>query len=215
LLRAIRPRAGLGGDAPRRAAPGADAVTELPATLPGIDMADGLRRVGGNARLYRDLLARLGTDFSDAAARIDALLARGQREEAMRIAHSLKGVAGNVGARELSAAAGVVEAACARGSDAERALTSRALAGLLQEVIQGLTALGVRPSVAVEAPALTVSQLPADLRAQLSAAAASADIDRLGELLNVVSEHDAALAAQLGRLIDNFDYEELQRRLES
>jgi hypothetical protein len=53
-----------------------------------------------------------------------------------------------------------------------------------------------------------------ELRQELARAAASADIDRVYQLLERVSEVDPGLGVSLRRLIDNFEYEELQRRLE-
>jgi two-component system sensor histidine kinase/response regulator len=213
LAKAIVPRAGIGKDAVPAAPRPAAGQVALPSSLPGIDMEDGLRRVGGNTRLYRDLLIRLAKDFGDATGQVQRLIAGGDLAAAARIAHSLKGVAGNVGARELSAAAAAVEAACAPESRADRGPLLRALESPLRTVVEGLEVLQDsvgRPAAAAAGP---VSQLPQELVDQMRSAAASADIDRLGQLLEQVATHDAALAAALRGLIDNFEIEELQRRL--
>jgi two-component system sensor histidine kinase/response regulator len=216
LSKAIERRPGIGKDAgvvaPAAAAP-SDQVA-LPAALPGIDIEDGLRRVGGNSRLYRDLLIRVVRDFGTAAAELERSLAAGDLTVTGRLAHSLKGVAGNVGARALSAAAGAVEAACAPDSTADRLRLVKEVEGPLRTVIDGLSVLQAPVDLsAAQAIAGPVSQLPAELIAQMQAAAASADIDRLGQLVEQVATHDAALAAALRELVENFDIEELQRRL--
>ena len=216
LAKAIRPRQGIGKDAaPTPAArPAAAEAVSLPAELPGIDIADGLGRIGGNARLYRDILKRLASDFADASDRFAQLLADNDLDGAKRLAHSLKGVAANVGAKDLSQVAAAAEAACARGSAPDRVAAAQALGAPLRVVIDGLTASGLAPvAAAVEGSGKTLSDLPAALRARLRQAAAAADIDGLSDLMQQVTEHDAALAARLGRLIDNFDYDALQQQL--
>ena len=77
----------------------------------GVDAADGLRRVGGNRRLYRDLLRQFAHKQSDAAARVAAALHKKDSGAAERIAHSVKGVAGNLGVRGLYDLAGNLEKA--------------------------------------------------------------------------------------------------------
>jgi len=217
LSRAIRPRPGIGKHAAVVVpAPGPANHPTLPAELPGIDVDDGLRRLGGNTRLYRDILVRLATDFADAVAAMEQLVAAGDLAGASRLAHSLKGVAGNVGARQLAAAAAEAEASCAPQSGVDCLPVVRAIEEPLRVVVNGLAVLR-RQSDASAAPAAaagSVAQLPAALQQQLHAAAASADIDRLGELVEQVAAHDAALATELRRLIDNFEYEALQQRLD-
>jgi two-component system sensor histidine kinase/response regulator len=214
LAKAVQPRPGIGRDAAPiiRPAPPGEAVT-LPAELPGIDREDGLRRIGGNTSLYRDILVRLATDFGGAAEQMERLLADGQLDGAARLAHSLKGIAGNIGAKALSAAAAQAEAACMTGSEAERVAAARAMAAPLRIVVDGLA--GLKPAAAPPASrGGAVSDLPAALRENLSRAASSADIDRLYELLAQVTAHDAPLAAELRRLVDDFEYEALQKRLD-
>jgi PAS domain S-box-containing protein len=215
LARVIVPRSGIGQDAAHAAAAPAasQAATDLPATLPGIDLEDGLGRLGGNARLYRDILARLAGDFGQAVSQMRQLLTAADVAGAGRIAHSLKGVAANVGARDLSAASAAVETACMRGSETERDAAIRALEQPLQIVMEGLTPLTATRTV-VTADAGAMSNVPEALRNQLRQAAAAADIDVLTALLDEVSTHDPALAQTLRALVDNFEYEALQRRLD-
>ena len=68
----------------------------------GLDTADGLLRVGGNRKLYLKLLRQFVDDERDAAVRIRERLAAGDHATAERMAHTVKGVAGNLGARERS-----------------------------------------------------------------------------------------------------------------
>ena len=47
--------------------------------IAGINLADGLKRVAGNRRLYRDLLGQFAAKQSDAAAQISAALKSGDQ----------------------------------------------------------------------------------------------------------------------------------------
>jgi two-component system sensor histidine kinase/response regulator len=85
----------------------------LSATIPGIDTSAGIARTGGNATLYVELLRKLRHDYADAASQIKAALESGETERARRLAHSVKGVCGNVGALEPEALASQLEASLA------------------------------------------------------------------------------------------------------
>ena len=79
--------------------------------IPGIDTAAGLARVGKNAALYERLLLKFRDGQSNVVPEIRVALRDGDMESATRLAHSLKGVAGNIGAQELSYRAGAIESA--------------------------------------------------------------------------------------------------------
>ena len=84
--------------------------------IAGINVTDGLRRVAGNRRLYRDLLMQFATK-SDPAAEISAALKSGDTKLAERLAHTVKGVAGNIGITEVHSAAQRLEKAIREGHD--------------------------------------------------------------------------------------------------
>lgn len=90
---------------------------EIP-PIPGIDTLSGLRRVVGNKSLYLDLLKRYAEGQRDAPHNAREALEKGDRTLAERIAHTLKGVSGNIGATDAQAAAAAVEAAIADGKGA-------------------------------------------------------------------------------------------------
>lgn len=75
----------------------------LPKFLPGIDMQQGLKNVVGNMQLLRDLLLKFRDSFSDAEARLDALLQAGDVDSALQLLHGMKGVAANLAMPELRA----------------------------------------------------------------------------------------------------------------
>ncbi|WP_260738269.1 response regulator [Tunturiibacter lichenicola] len=90
--------------------------------ISGVNTADGLKRVAGNRRLYRDLLAQFSAKEDDAAARISTALKGGDIKLAERIAHTVKGVAGNIGMTEVQAVAQRLEKALREGDGTVDAL---------------------------------------------------------------------------------------------
>ncbi|MCP4701116.1 MAG: transporter substrate-binding domain-containing protein [Gammaproteobacteria bacterium] len=90
----------------------------LPDKLPGIDVESALKRLNGNKKLLKKLLKEFQRDYLHAAHEIRAALAQKDSvreirtmpepknsEKARRLVHTLKGVAGNLSARELQDAA--------------------------------------------------------------------------------------------------------------
>ena len=75
----------------------------------------------------------------------------GRPGDAARLAHTLKGVAGNIGARRIAAAAKVLEEACGEGGDAQRRI--RALDGVEDALAPTLAAIERWRREAVHAPA--------------------------------------------------------------
>ena len=125
--------------APSQAAPSggaaetSEAADALPAALPGIDVAAGLRLVAGRPDLYRRMAGRLCARYRDGLDPLRDLLDRGEpAEEAQRWAHSLKSVAATLGAGTLSEAAQAVESALAEGGDPAPDLLDRLEAALAE-----------------------------------------------------------------------------------
>jgi two-component system, sensor histidine kinase and response regulator len=81
----------------------------VPVGIEGLDTEAGLARVLGKRPLYLALLERFRTGHRDFAPQLRAALARGDRAGAQRQAHTLKAVAGNVGALPVQALAGALE----------------------------------------------------------------------------------------------------------
>jgi two-component system sensor histidine kinase/response regulator len=126
---------------PAPAAPAlADGGPELPA-LDGFDVAEGVRRVGGDRALYRRLLLQFREHSGGAADDIRDALAAGDRVRAKAGAHTLKGVAGTLSARELQAAAQALESALRRGA----ASFEGELAALVAAHARVMAALGGLP----------------------------------------------------------------------
>jgi CheY-like chemotaxis protein/HPt (histidine-containing phosphotransfer) domain-containing protein len=89
----------------------------LPSELPGISIASGLGRVGGNKQLYAKLLCKFRAGQENAVEEIMAALQSGDRETAGRLAHTVKGVSGNLGAESVYRAAAELEKAIKEGKE--------------------------------------------------------------------------------------------------
>jgi CheY-like chemotaxis protein len=83
----------------------------VPPQIGGVDVAAGLQRIAGNKRLYRDLLAQFAARHEFTGNKIKEALESGDHNQAERHAHSLKGVAGNLGINQIFVLAGDLESA--------------------------------------------------------------------------------------------------------
>ncbi len=109
VARFYKPAAGvLPAATPSPAPVPADGAPELP-HIEGLDTKDGLTRVAGNRKLYLKLLRQFAEQQGPWAGQIRSALVQGDIALAERLAHTLKGVAGNIGAKPVQAAAGVLE----------------------------------------------------------------------------------------------------------
>ncbi len=89
--------------------------------VPGLDISDGLTRLGGDWDLYLDVLKDYCDLYRDFLPEIKDLIAKKKLKTTRRKAHALKGAAGNVSAHKLISAARRLEIACA-DQDAREAL---------------------------------------------------------------------------------------------
>jgi signal transduction histidine kinase/DNA-binding response OmpR family regulator/HPt (histidine-containing phosphotransfer) domain-containing protein len=120
MVRWIRgsPRAGTGAvpaPAPTMAAatPPASSV-DLP-RVAGLDTKLGLSRMMGKKPLYLRMLRRYVESQKDTGVQIRSALAANDRSTAERLAHTLKGVSGNIGASDLQSLADALEDAMRQG----------------------------------------------------------------------------------------------------
>jgi CheY-like chemotaxis protein len=104
--------------APAEAAPASvppAAVATLP-DLPGVKVELSVRRIGGNVDLYYSLLGKFRENQKDVAAKIRETLLAGDATTAERLAHTLRGSAGTLGAELLQSLAGQLENSIRNGS---------------------------------------------------------------------------------------------------
>ncbi len=106
--------------------------------MDGIDIEDGLRRLSGNKKLYHNILMKFHESHADDMKKLDSALANDDMELAQHIAHTVRGVAGNVGAKALFKAAEACENLIKKGKriDGEKTLMQLELDRVLNSVKQ-------------------------------------------------------------------------------
>jgi CheY-like chemotaxis protein len=126
------------------------AIPALPAalgTIPDLDVERGLKVLNGHTTAYLRLLRQFSTDHAHDVTLLREHMSRGERKAAMRVAHTLKGSAGNLGATVVLSTATELEMAIKDGGDATAIET---LANPLDAELQRLTTaiLAVQPEEA-------------------------------------------------------------------
>src|SRR5262245_35464162 len=198
-----------GADGSSESAPSATAMNADVPAVEGLDTADGLLRVAGNKSLYAKLLRQFTDQQAAAGARIAEALHAGDHATAERLAHTVKGVAGNLGAGPVHRSASALEQAIASGSDAKGIEALRqGLASDLDGLIGGLrVALGIETApapVPAAAPvdAETLKAIVIEMRKQLG------DFDPAAA--DVLERHRSAFRA----LLRDDDFAAFERHIE-
>jgi signal transduction histidine kinase/DNA-binding response OmpR family regulator/HPt (histidine-containing phosphotransfer) domain-containing protein/HAMP domain-containing protein len=115
-------------------------VDELPA-IPGLDTTDGLSRVAGNRKLYLKLLRQFSEQQRPVPAHIGEALERHDDSLAERLAHTIKGLTGSIGARTLQQTAAKLEKAIVtRMPAAELLALLREFSGGMEDLVSRLRA---------------------------------------------------------------------------
>jgi two-component system, sensor histidine kinase and response regulator len=201
---------------PRHEAPAPLEKTSVPivdSALPeiiGIDMAGALKRVAGNQKLYRSLLEQFATKQAGICSSIAGALEAGDRALAERHAHTVKGVAGNLGITAVQAAAEKLEKALREGV--------ASVTGLLVELDSILA-----PQLAAIRTSLGASVEPATATSPFNPETATTAMKRLKALIEasdgdtadaihqvagaLAGKVDAARLAVLRGSVDEFDFD--------
>lgn len=81
----------------------------IPENLPGLDVGGALKLLNNNRAFFVKILHKFAADYADSPARLMDALKKGDIETANRLAHTVKGLAGNLGAERLAVAARALE----------------------------------------------------------------------------------------------------------
>ncbi|WP_213956239.1 response regulator [Variovorax sp. dw_954] len=199
----------------------AEALPVLPA-LPGIDQAAGLATCQGKADLYRRLLVK----FRDSQAAFPQAFAQALKGDdaaaPARVAHTLRGTAGNIGASALAQAAAALEDACQQGPRGDA--LHEPLAAVMSEftpVMEGLrqldsAAASVPTGPAIELDLGSFAPLVKRLKQRLVASDPAA-VELAAELEKALAAHPAHRAAvrRVGGKVNDFDFDEALSLLEA
>jgi len=162
-------------------------VDELP-ELPGIDTVAGLARTSGNVRSYRRLLEKFVDNQAGAIQELEAAIAEGDAETSVRLAHTVKGVGGAIGASTLQQAAAKLESALVESPTENHEVLLRETEHELKKVLATIESI----SVAKEESSrdATSGEIPDDLLPQLEG------------LLEKLDEYDSAAEDLLLDILD-------------
>jgi signal transduction histidine kinase/CheY-like chemotaxis protein len=192
LLTWVNVREGLGGPLKAtiaEAATPSQETDEVLAALTGLadlDVKTGLSRTNQNPEFYISLLRKFVASQRNAMQRINASLLESDRDTAERLAHTLKGVAGNLGATAVQTCAEHLETALR--SQADRQQLDAAVVATTQtldQLMAPLSSILDRPQDATDIPTQELSTESRQLANEV--------VERIRELL----KQDDALAADI------------------
>jgi len=181
----------------------------LPDSLPGLQIDEGLSRLNGNERLYIRLLRDLEATYGEHANDIQQLLNRGSIDDAMKMAHKVRGIANNLGASEIGACAEKIETRLKENQlvpSADLEALSTAFTALSNSILQ-LTITDVQTTGAVNKDPDKARELFKSLLQAVSVSDPQS-VDIIDQLLPHI-EAGSALAEQLGaarELLDAYNF---------
>ena len=184
----------------------------------GIDTAAALSRLGGNRAMYHRLLARFCENQADAADKLQADQARRDTDAMLLRAHTLRGLAGNIGAGDLARIAGELEERLKQGSAANDPAIEAQLASL-KDALPAIVALASRLAAETPVPAnRPPDDLPGNALSELHRLLDNDDAAAVRYFEGVSSRlrqvFDPQLVDQLARQINQYDFDEAQETLE-
>jgi two-component system sensor histidine kinase/response regulator len=196
---------------PSQNVPAKTAGESAPPQIAGVNVAEGLNRVAGNRNLYVKLLSQFVLQQADAATQITTALDDGDRTLAERIAHTVKGVAGNLGISDVQCAAQKVEKAIRESQDSIPALLDQ-FAITLRVHVNSISH-GLRGSVASQPATMAFDReraANAVRRLQSLLEANDGDSQEAFQVLHeaVVGVVDTRHLDDLSETINNFEFEQ-------
>ncbi|MCG2584287.1 response regulator [Massilia sp. TS11] len=210
----------LGHAMPARVPLPARETVALP-SIAGIDTSMGLRHVAGNTVLYIQLLDRFRDSQRTMGGEILDLMSKGLRLEAGKRAHTLRGLAGNIGAKALQQSAQLLDEQVRATSPDHEALLqqARALERELVAVVAGLdryfdtTTAGAITAAAAEDSTADVGEALARLNALLEEFSGEATdyFDSVRKLL--AGQMSTSALDRLSGHLSRYEFEEARRLL--
>ena len=189
----------------------------LPTGIPGLDSELGLRRVSGKIALYETILRKYISGQATVVDELRAAVTQQDFELAKRLAHTTKGVSGNIGATEVQGIAAEIEAGLAENVESVAILDKvTVLEAALAPLLQSLAACLPQEAKAV-AGTVDVEKL-AELRGQLTDFLKDDDSQAADLFEEHASLFQAAWPDQFKSLetdLKNFDFDQALQTLEA
>jgi HPt (histidine-containing phosphotransfer) domain-containing protein len=186
--------------------------------MPGFDLDEGLQRLMGNRALYRKLLVNFATQYARAGAEIRRALDAGDFDQAHGLVHAIKGVAGNLAAKELQQQSVALEKLV---KHADRRPPAEEMDPAFEAFRESLerTLSAVAPLIPGEREAAAPAEIPAgalppalarEAAARLREAAELGDVSGLAAVCSELTARIEAFGPygeRVARLADEFDFE--------
>jgi signal transduction histidine kinase/CheY-like chemotaxis protein len=203
---------------------GAPEEDQLPESLPGFDLKDGLKRLQGNKKLYRKLLSNFAADYHDVTNQIRAALDAKDFEQAHSLVHNLKGLAGNLAATDLQVAAvsleKLVKGIEEKAPPAEELdLRYSELENALNQALESAKSLGVSAEENIgKLSAEEIADIPAELAQDIAKhirdGAEMGDVTTLNAIaaeIKTYSDSCIPLSKQIIQMAEDFDLDGIQK----
>ncbi len=183
-----------------------------------LDTRSGLARAGGNIGFYHRMLKNFYEDYADFSVNIRKLPNMGDNEEFGRLIHTIKGVAGNLGAARLYSAACQLEAAFRKKANQEIASLLTDFENIMNQTMHMIREMVSKVSNAEPSPSLP--DIPEGRRYLLDLwhllrkrdIRAAEMYDKLRQSLNSPGVEESI--AELDNLIRRFDFRDAQKTVE-
>ncbi|MBF0397598.1 MAG: response regulator [Desulfobacterales bacterium] len=199
---------------------------ELPETLPGLNIMSGLKRIEGNKKLYLKLLNDIYSKYKHLADEIQNSLKKNNIEFIILTAHTMKGMAGNLGADKLAVAAKDLENA------AKKSLVNR-LPDLIKDFEYALneffnsviSIINLNPEKISEAiPLITKDFVQIDVKVLTPMFTELYNLLEQGQSrakeviqsirIHLYQDEFRSMVSQIESLIDDYEFEEAQKILD-
>lgn len=178
--------------------------------IPGIDQNVGLSITQGDKGLYRKLLLKYLNGNKTFVSEFKVAQQNSEQETQVRLAHTLKGTSGNIGAAQIQDIAGQLETACENDQQDLVNELMGSLTAKLEPILVGLSALNDRPDSNATDKVVEpekVDELLSQLRDLLEDDDTDAAdiIDELEKLPSGTLDH--VLLKNLAKSVDEYDFE--------
>ncbi len=200
----------------------------LPQSLAGFDLAEGLKRLQGNGKLYRKLLMDFAVKYTETADQIHQALTSKDMDRVHSLVHNVKGLAGNLSATRLQAAAAEMDSVAKRilsGKDQqsdrmEEIFTEFKIA--LNEALAACRSLQAPTGEEITAPgAASIPSIPLELARQTADRLRNAvDLGNITELKTIAaglksdSDQYGSVSSTILRLAEDFDFDGILKLVE-
>ena len=191
----------------------------LPAPIDGINFEVGLRHTSNNQTLYVDLLRQFKITQADCVSDLIHELHTENSPAALRRIHTLKGIAGMIGAERLALTATTLDLKLQAGPDSDYATALTEFSAQMDRVLNGLQVLIEEPRPPAQETTLTkvdLSQVQTHID-QLMGLLQNADLDslqiahELSTNLNATPHGD--MVKVLVTNLEQFDFAKAERTL--